>query len=158
LAALAVVESSRKKVTVMADRLDISDVPLVPATDLALAMRFMIDSGRGLVMMRGLSKTDMQDLEDALWDQIEGDTIHRRAVLLRFQHLVDVFSARRLRDQLMQRGFRMIAPAIQLAAGMRLNAKWGFSPYKFNAALRSLVLELDQTREPVAEPVFGVAA
>jgi hypothetical protein len=142
----------------MADRLDISDVPLVPATDLALAMRFMIDSGRGLVMMRGLSNADMQDLEDALWDRIEGDTVHRRAVLLRFQHLVDVFSARRLRNQLMQSGFRMIAPAIQLAAGMRLNAKWGFSAHKFNAALRSLALEPDQTREPVSAPALDVAA
>ncbi len=142
----------------MAHSLDISDVPLVPATDLALVMRFMIDSGRGLVMMRGLSNADMQDLEETLWDRIAGDTAHRRAVLLRFQHLVDVFSARRLRDQLMQRGFRMIAPAIQLAAGMRLNAKWGFSPHKFNAALRSLALELDQTRETVAEPAFDLAA
>ena len=138
--------------------LDISDVPLVPATDLALVMRFMIDSGRGLVMMRGLSNADMQDLEETLWDRIEGDTAHRRAVLLRFQYMVDVFSARRLREQLMQRGFRMIAPAIQLAAGMRLNAKWGFSPHKFNAALRSLALEFDQTRETVAEPVFDLAA
>jgi hypothetical protein len=158
LAASAAVDSSREKVTVMADRLDISDVPLVPATDLALAMRFMIDSGRGLVMMRGLSNADMQDLEDALWDRIEGDTVHRRAVLLRFQHLVDVFSARRLRNQLMQSGFRMIAPAIQLAAGMRLNAKWGFSAHKFNAALRSLPLEPDQTREPVSAPALDVAA
>lgn len=142
----------------MANTLDISDVPLVPATDLALAMRFMIDSGRGLVMMRGLSTADMQELEDALWNRIEGDTAHRRAVLVRFQHLVEVFGARRLREQLMQRGFRLIAPALQLAAGMRLNGKWGFSPHKFNAALRPLVLELDRPTETANEPAFDLAA
>ena len=142
----------------MANTLDTSDVPLVPATDLALAMRFMIDSGRGLVMTRGLSNADMQELEDALWDKIEGDIAHRRAVLMRFQYLVDVFAARRLRDQLMQRGFRLIAPALQVAAGMRLNAKWGFSPHKFNAALRSLVLEIDQPGEPAPAPALDLAA
>ncbi|MFM9846973.1 MAG: hypothetical protein ACKVP3_07415 [Hyphomicrobiaceae bacterium] len=142
----------------MANILDISDVPLVPATDLALAMRFMIDSGRGLVMMRGLSSADMEELEEALWDRIEGDTVHRRAVLVRFQHLVDVFAARHLRGQLQQRGFRLIAPALQLAAGMRLNAKWGFSPHKFNAALRSLVLELDQPGETATETALDLAA
>lgn len=142
----------------MAYVLDTSDVPLVPTADLALAMRFMIDSGRGLVMMRGLSNDDMQELEEALWDRIAGDTAHRRAVLLRFQYLVDVFAARRLRDQLMQRGFRLIAPAIEIAAGMRLNAKWGFSPNKFNAALRSLVLEMDQPGDTVLEPALDMAA
>ncbi|NJO23827.1 MAG: hypothetical protein HC868_14000 [Sphingomonadales bacterium] len=142
----------------MANILDTSDVPVVPATDLALAMRFMIDNGRGLVLMRRLSNADMQELEEALWDRIEGDTAHRRAVLMRFQYLVDVFGARRLREQLLQRGFRLIAPALQLAAEMRLNAKWGFSPHKFNAALRSLVLELDQARETAAEPAFDLAA
>jgi hypothetical protein len=142
----------------MANILDTSDVPLVPATDLALAMRFMIDSGRGLVMMRGLSNADVQELEDALWDRIEGDIAHRRAVLLRFQYLVDVFAARRLRDQLMQRGFRLIAPALQVAAGMRLNATWGFSPHKFNAALRALALEIDQPGEAAPAAALDLAA
>ncbi len=142
----------------MANILDTSDVPLVPATDLALAMRFLFDNGRGLVLMRGLSNDVMQELEDALWDSIEGDIAHRRAVLLRFQYLVGVFASRRLRDQLMQRGFRLIAPALQVAAGMRLNAKWGFSPHKFNAALRSLVVEIDQPGEPAPTPALDLAA
>jgi hypothetical protein len=142
----------------MANILDTSDVPLVPATDLALAMRFMIDNGRGLVLMRGLSNADMQELEDTLWDRIEGDIAHRRAVLVRFQYLVEVFAARRLRDQLMQRGFRLIAPALQVAAGMRLNAKWGFSPHKFNAALRSLVLEVDQPGATAPAAALDLAA
>jgi len=158
LAASVAVDLSAGKAIVMANILDTSDVPLVPATDLALAMRFMIDNGRGLVMMRGLSNADMQELEEALWDRIEGDTVHRRAVLVRFQHLVEVFGARRLREQLMQRGFRLIAPALHLAATMRLNAKWGFSPHKFNAALRSLILELDQPGRNIAEPVLDLAA
>lgn len=128
--------------------MDETDVPLVAPAELARAMRFMIDSGRGLVLLRGVSGADMRELESAIWHRLEGDLAQRRAVLVRFQCLVQVFSARRLRQLLLRRGFRLIAPAIQLAATMRLNATWGFSPHKFNLALQALVLELD--REPKA--------
>lgn len=124
--------------------LDQADVPRVPAAELARAMRFMIDSGRGLVLLRGMSGADMRALEEAIWQRLEGDIVQRRAVLVRFQCLVEAFSARRLRELMLRRGFRLIAPALHLAAEMRLNTKWGFSPHKLNLALRALAIELER--------------
>lgn len=128
----------------MSSILDETDVPRVDPADLARAMRFMIDSGRGLVLLRGVSATDMQELESAVWPHLQGSIAKRRAVLVRFQYLVEVFAARRLRDLMMRRGFRLIAPAIQLAAQTRLNTKWGFSAYKFTLGLQALIGELEQ--------------
>lgn len=138
--------------------MDDTDVPLVAPAELARAMRFMIDSGRGLVLLRGVSGADMRGLESAIWHRLEGDLAQRRAVLVRFQCLVQVFSARRLRQLLLRRGFRLIAPAIQLAATMRLNATWGFSPHKFNLALQALVLELDRQPQAWAGETLDLAA
>lgn len=135
-----------------------TDVPLVAPAELARAMRFMIDSGRGLVLLRGVSGADMRELESAIWHRLEGDLAQRRAVLVRFQCLVQVFSARRLHQLLLRRGFRLIAPAIQLAATMRLNATWGFRPHKFNLALQALVLELDRQPQAWAGETLDVAA
>lgn len=138
--------------------MDDTDVPLVAPAELARAMRFMIDSGRGLVLLRGVSGADMRELESAIWHRLEGDLAQRRAVLVRFQCLVQVFSARRLHQLLLRRGFRLIAPAIQLAATMRLNATWGFSPHKFNLALQALVLELDRQPQAWAGEKLDLAA
>ena len=128
----------------MSSSLDETDVPSVPPAALARAMRFMIDSGRGLVLLRGLGAGDMRELESAVWHRLEGDIAERRAVLVRFQCLVEVFAARRLQALMLRRGFRLIAPAIQLAAETRLNAKWGFSPHKFNLDLQALVLDVER--------------
>lgn len=138
--------------------LDETDVPLVAPTDLARAMRFMIDSGRGLVLLRGVSAMDMRDLEAAIWDCLDGDVMQRRAVLVRFQCLVDVFSARRLRDLMMRRGFRVIAPALQLAAETRLNSRWGFNPHRFNLALHARMAEAEQRRPDTVDHGLDLAA
>jgi hypothetical protein len=136
----------------MPGTLDQTDIPRVAPAQLARAMRYMIDNGRGLVLLRGVSGADMRELEEAIWDGLEGDIAQRRAVLVRFQCLVEVFSARRLRELMLRRGFRLIAPALHVAAEMRLSVKWGFSPHKFNLALQALAGEVE--RQPrVAEGV-----
>lgn len=142
----------------MSSALDITDVPSVPATALAQAMRTLIDSGKGLVLLRGLAAADMQGLEAAVWDKLEGSLAERRAVLVRFQALADVFSSRRLQNLMLRRGFPLIAPALHLAAGMRLNVGRGFSPTTFTYALHSLLAETDQSRAPVAIPAMDMAA
>jgi hypothetical protein len=122
----------------MLARMDTTDVPAVAAEQLAMAMRFMLDSDKGLVLLRGATDQDLRALEDAIWDRLDGDLAHRRAVLLRFQHLISVFSARRLRALMLRRGYNLIAPALLVAASMRLNTKWGFSPHKFFLAINEL--------------------
>ena len=128
----------------MPGTLDQTDIPRVAPAELARAMRFMIDNGKGLVLLRGVNGSDMRELEGAIWDRLDGDIVQRRAALVRFQCLVEVFSARRLRELMLRRGFRLIAPALHVAADMRLSTKWGFSPHKFNLALQALVVELEQ--------------
>ena len=128
----------------MPGTLDQTDIPRVAPAELAHAMRFMIDNGKGLVLLRGVNGSEMRELEEAIWDRLDGDIVRRRAVLARFQCLVEVFSARRLRELMLRRGFRLIAPALQVAANMRLSTKWGFSPHKFNLALQALTIELEQ--------------
>ncbi|MGE5513377.1 MAG: hypothetical protein ACM31O_19270 [Bacteroidota bacterium] len=140
--------------TAMTKSLETSDVPLVAPEHLAMAMRVMIESEKGLVLLRGASSADLNQLEEAIWDRIQGDLAYRRAVLLRFRCLVDVFSARRLRTLMLRRGYNLIAPAIHVAASMRLNTKWGFSPQKFCLALHQVVGQLE-TRPTAPAAVEG---
>jgi hypothetical protein len=143
----------------MPGTLDHTDIPRVAPAELARAMRFMIDNGKGLVLLRGVNGADMRELEEAIWNQLDGDIAERRAVLVRFQCLVEVFSAQRLRELMLRRGFRLIAPALHVAAGMRLSTKWGFSPHKFNMALQVLIAQLEQqSRVAVSEDRLELAA
>jgi hypothetical protein len=78
------------------------------------------------------------------------DPIERLAVLVRFRCLIKVFGARRLRDLLMHSGHNLIAPAVQVAARMRLNADLGFNPVKFERALAELLAKDKAVRCPAA--------
>jgi hypothetical protein len=61
---------------------------------------------------------------------------------MRFRCLIQVFGARRLADLLLNNGHGLIAPAVQVAARMRLNAERGFNPAKFERALQDLLSQL----------------
>lgn len=130
--------------------LDRTDVPLVAPEELTLPMQILIDSGRGLVMLRGLSESELRDVDAAIWQEWQGDAVRRTAVALRFRCLIAVFASRRLQDLLLQRGFSLIAPAVAIAAQMRLNTQWGFNPLKFERALRDLLARLDRRHERAA--------
>ena len=58
---------------------------------------------------------------------------------MRFRCLIEVFAARRPADLLMHNGYNLIAPAVHVAARMRLNADRGFNPVTFERALRELL-------------------
>jgi L-alanine-DL-glutamate epimerase-like enolase superfamily enzyme len=138
--------------------INLSDVPLVDPQDLALAMQYMIDAGRGLAMLRGVSKEDLREVDHALWDALADDPVQRLAVLMRFRCLVRVFGARRLADLLLNTGHNLIAPAVQVAARMRLNADLGFNPLKFERALRELMAKIAQGQRRSAETSDLLAA
>jgi L-alanine-DL-glutamate epimerase-like enolase superfamily enzyme len=126
--------------------LNLSDVALVEPQNLALAMQHMVDTGRGLAMLRGITKAELREVDHALWDALGNDPIERLAVLVRFRCLIKVFGARRLRDLLMHTGHNLIAPAVQVAARMRFNADLGFNPVKFERALAELLAKGKATR------------
>ena len=111
--------------TIMTARIapiNVSDVALVEARNLWLAMQYMIDTERGLAMLRGISEAELREIDRALWDALGTDPAERVAVLVRFRAMIKVFAARRLSNLLLNTGYRLLAPAVQVAARMRLNA------------------------------------
>ena len=120
---------------------DLTDVPAIAPTDLAAAMQALIAEGRGMVLLRGLEDADLNTAQAALKRRFHGDPQTALAVFVRFRHLADVFSARRLKDLMLDRGYTLFAPAIAIAASLRLNAHRGFSPQKFLLALQETMTD-----------------
>ena len=120
----------------MAMTWDLTDVPAVEVTDLAAVMRALIDDGRGLVLRRGISDEDINAVHAEVQRRFHHEPQRALAVFVRFRNLVEVFSARRLKDMLMERGFPMIAPALAVGASQRLNAQRGFNPQHFLMSLQ----------------------
>jgi len=120
---------------------DLTDVPAITPTDLAAAMQALIAGGRGLALLRGLEDADLDTIQAELKHRFHGDPQTALAVFVRFRHLAEVFSARRLKDLMLDRGYALIAPAIAIAASLRLNAHRGFSPQKFLLALQETMTD-----------------
>jgi hypothetical protein len=115
---------------------DLTDVPAIASADLAVAMQALIADGRGLVLLRGLEDADLDTVQAELKRRFHTDPQTALAVFVRFRHLAEVFSARRLKELMLERGFALIGPAIAIAASLRLNANRGFNPQKFLLALQ----------------------
>ncbi|HXF52687.1 MAG TPA: hypothetical protein VNK52_01055 [Hyphomicrobiaceae bacterium] len=133
----------------MANMFDLTDVPMVAPEDLAIPMRQLIRGERAaLAVLYGTGEADVRLIEAAFWQEFNGNTAAGVAVLLRFRGLISLFAVRRLRDRLLEKGHALIGPAVAVAAGMRLNAKWGFNPNTFLWALAAL--EARDAGEPAA--------
>ena len=114
---------------------DLTDVPAVEAADLAAAVRALIDDGRGLVLLRGLADGELDTVQAELKRRFHTEPQRALAVFVRFRNLVEVFSTRRLSDMMLDKGYALLAPAIAVAASLRLNANRGFNPQKFVSSL-----------------------
>ncbi|MCL4766459.1 MAG: hypothetical protein KJZ80_09525 [Hyphomicrobiaceae bacterium] len=123
----------------MAITWDPSDVPAVAAENIAAPMRRLIAESRGLVLLRGMTPEDAALVEASLRQRLGKEPSRELAALMRFRALVDVFASRRLRELMLERGHEVIAPALQTAAQLRLNLKWGFNPQRFTRALTALL-------------------
>lgn len=137
----------------MAMTWNLTDVPAVAPTDLAAAMRTLVEAERGLVLLRGLADEDLSTVQAELQRRFHGDPQRALAVFVRFRSMVDVFSARRLKDMMMDRGYAMIAPAIAIAATLRLNASRGFNPQQYVVSLQEAL-----TANVVAMPGLSASA
>jgi len=111
----------------MVAKLDPTDIPPVAASDLSRPMQMLIAKGQGLALLKGLSEEDLRELETSLWSDSQTDPDRRVAIALRLRALIDVFAARRLKDMLLVRGFKVIPAAIAAASQQRLNARFGFN-------------------------------
>jgi hypothetical protein len=134
----------------MATTFNLSDVPAVDAADLAAAMRALIENGRGLVLLNGASDADLEMAREVLTDRHHSSPPRALAAFVRLRHLIEVFGARRLKQMLLDNGHALIAPAIAVAAGLRLNGHRGFNPQGFlqalSSALNSGVIAIDVHR------------
>ena len=129
----------------MATTWNLTDIPATEADDLAAAMRVLLEAGRGLVLLRGATETDLDMARVALQKRYHADPQRAAAAFVRFRHLIEVFGARRLKDLMLDKGYPLIAPAIAAAASLRLNANRGFNPQQF-----LMVLQQAQTTNVVA--------
>jgi hypothetical protein len=136
--------------------LNLSDVPMVSPQMLALAMQHMVDTGRGLAMLLGITKDELSGVDALLRVRMGDDPQQRLAVLVRFRCLIEAFRAKRLANLLMRTGFNLIAPAVHVAARMRLNADRGFNAFKFERALVEQMAKFEASRRQAAE--MGLAA
>lgn len=135
----------------MRSTIDLTDVMLVSPHDMAIPMQHFIDAGRGLVFLNGVTTQDLRAMERAVWERIADGPAHKIAVLVRFRCVVEVFAAPRLKALLLKKGFNLLAPALHVAASLRLNAERGFNAVKFERALVDLVAKLEAARVQGAE-------
>src|SRR5215470_12541765 len=98
----------------------LTDIPAVDAGDLAAAMRSLIENGRGLVLLNGATDADLDTARAALQSRHHAEPQRALAAFIRFRNLVEVFGARRLKDMLLGKGHTLMAPAIAVAATLRL--------------------------------------
>ncbi len=115
----------------MSALIDLNDVPPVAPQDLMHIMQRLIATENGLILLKGLNEDTHNALEDAIWTTFSDEPEARLALIVRFECLIELFSSRRLRDQLTRHGLALIAPAFAVAAHQRLNTSWGFNPQKF---------------------------
>lgn len=120
----------------MAMTWDLTDIPAVDAADLAAAMRSLIEDGRGLVLLNGASEADLDTARAALQSRHHAEPQRALPAFVRFRHLVEVFGARRLKDLMLDNGYALMAPAIAIAASLRLNGHRGFNPQRFLLTLQ----------------------
>lgn len=115
--------------------LDTADVPTVTAHEMSAAIDHLVDAGQGLAFLKGLDEESLADLENALWRLWPDAPERRLAVMLRFRAALAVFGARRLRNLLLTRGYRVVRASAEIAASARLNVRFGFRVQSFFAAL-----------------------
>lgn len=118
-----------------AHAIDLSDVPAVNLHDLYAPMRRLIADGRGLALLNGMSETDIRALETHIWNDFSDAPETRLAIAMRFRALLDVFATRRLRQEFLNQGFKLIARAVAEASSQRLNTRFGFKAQAFVMAL-----------------------
>lgn len=119
----------------MATTFDLSDVPAADAADLAAAMRTLIENERGLVLLNGASEADLDTARAVIQSRHHTNPQRALTAFVRLRHLIEVFGARRLQQMLLDNGHALVAPAIAVAARLRLNGHRGFNPQRFLIAL-----------------------
>ncbi len=114
---------------------DTSDVPRVGARELALALK-ILSAGNGLLLPSvTLSDEDLRRVEQDFWMISPRARVRKVAVLLRFRSFLAACQTRHVNELIARHGQAALVIALEAAAKMRLNAKWGFNPHKMARAM-----------------------
>jgi len=121
---------------------DTSDVPRVGARELALALK-ILSSGNGLLLPAVvLSNDDLRRVEEDFWQISPRARVRKIAVLLRFRSFLAACQSRHVSDLIARHGQAALVMALEAAANMRLNAKWGFNPHKMARAMNEALVAI----------------
>lgn len=128
--------------------LDPTDIPVISADAVQRLIDLIVERGQALVLFHGATPSARADIERAFWQAHSGDRISGNATLIRFWHLVEAMSGRRLKILFLERGFAALAPLSACAASARLNVHWGFKPQHLVAALtvKAVAVEAEPRR------------
>jgi hypothetical protein len=122
---------------------DTSDVPLVGARELALALK-ILSAGNLLLPSVTLSDEDLRRVEQDFWQISPRERVRKVAVLLRFRSFLAACQTRHVNELIARHGQMALVTALEAAAKMRLNAKWGFNPVKMARAMSEALAEAAQ--------------
>ncbi len=133
---------------------DPSNVPAIDTSEFEFVMQYLIASGQGLALLKGLSEDEIRALEDRIWAEFDGPSHARLAIALRFRALVQVFANRRLKSLFLERGYRLLAAVTREAAARPLNARFGFNAQRLLLALDDATSAAPvRVREPAPIPL-----
>jgi hypothetical protein len=123
---------------------DTSDVPRVGARELALALK-ILSAGNGLLLPSVvLSDDDLRRVEQDFWQISPRARVRKVAVLLRFRSFLEACRTRHVSELIAAHGQAALVTALEAAAEMRLNAKWGFNPHKMARAMSEALTSATQ--------------
>jgi hypothetical protein len=124
-----------------------TDIPSVPAADLAAAVSLWLARERQGVFLVGqapvATTTTIETAVIGLFDH----PARGLGVLLRMRALTDALAGRRFRHLLRAEHAAELARLIAIAAGIRLNPRWGMSPLRLTWALSATSEESSLVRE-----------
>lgn len=139
--------------TVPESAVDASDVPRVGARELALALK-ILSSGNGLLLPSvTLSDDDLRRVEQDFWQISPRARVRKVAVLLRFRSFLAACQSRHVSDLIARHGQQALVSALEAAAHMRLNAKWGFNPHKMARAISETLAAAAEGYRSEGQPV-----
>ncbi len=135
--------------TVPESAVDTSDVPRVGARELALALK-ILSEGKGLLLPTViLSDEDLRRVEQDFWTISPRERVRKVAVLLRFRGFLAACQTRHVGELIARHGQSALVTALEAAAHMRLNAKWGFNPVKMARTMTEALAAMSEGH-PVA--------
>ncbi len=115
--------------------IDTSDVPTVATRELAVALKLLSGAKSHVIPAHALSEDNLRRVEQHFWQASKRDRTRKVAVLLRFRGLLEACQSRRVSQLIHSHGEEALVAALDAAATMRLNAKWGFNPLKLARAV-----------------------